>query len=222
VLRLVARRVVVVRDRPPSLLHRVWLADGIQVEPVPGRLGEHEDQLGASGESIGDRFGHRVRLVPRDLVSEAPAVVHERPSYPFRDHEQALVRGFRRGVDPSRDQLGPVSSAGPADACAGVGLPGVRVAEVEPQRAVLSQHPADLGEYRPHRFHELARRGLQPVLAGLAIVPKPPVGRARHDAVRGLGRHLTEGFQGVTAPKSYLVIAVVKARCHDTHSTLVS
>ena len=74
---------------------------------------------------------------------------------------------------------------------------GVGVAEVEPARPVVGEHPARLAEDVPHGVHVGGGGVLVAVLAGHAVVPLAPVGRAGDDAVRRLVGHPGEDRAGV-------------------------
>ena len=142
-------------------------------------------------EPVADRFGHRVGLVPHDRVPEDPPVVLERERDPPGQAEQVLR------VHPGGSVGGDVGAEvgvhpGGAAAAGGVG-----VAEVEPARPVVGEHPPRLAEDVPHGVHVGGGAVLVAVLAGHAVVPLAPVGRAGHDAVRRLAGHRGEDRAGV-------------------------
>ena len=142
-------------------------------------------------EPVADRLGHRVGLVPDDRVPQDPPVLLQRERDPPGQAEQVLRAQPGRAV--GGDVLAEVGvHPGRAAAAGGVG-----VAEVEPARAVVGEHPPRLAEHVPHGVDVGGRGVLVPVLAGHAVVALAPVGRAGDDAVRRLVGHAGEHGAGV-------------------------
>ena len=70
-------------------------ADRVEVEPVAAGSDQQEDHLVPAVETVADRLGHRVGLVPDDRVAEDPAVVLQRERDPPGQAEEVL-RGHPR------------------------------------------------------------------------------------------------------------------------------
>src|SRR5215475_5568846 len=68
----------------------------------------------------------------------------------------------------------------------------VPVTDVYPERPVVAQHATHLPEDVHHRPEPRLRRRLQPDLSSHAIVAKPPIRRARHDALHARGGTLRQ------------------------------
>ena len=78
-------------DAMRTIVADCGLADGIHVEIIARTLGEQEDILVALGATVDDRFGHRVGLLPNDVLTKIETHVAESEGKHPRDTQQILV-----------------------------------------------------------------------------------------------------------------------------------
>ena len=162
-----------------------------RIVEVPRRLAQQEQLFVRRRGPVGARFRHRVGLVPHDLAAQPPAVGLERHRHAggheheiFRLESRRMERRLRFGAPVGR--LLATAAAAAAAAC-------IRIAVVQPQRAVLAQDPPHLAEHAHQVRKVRVERRLEPYHAIFAAVgPQPPVGRAADDALHGLGGQLAE------------------------------
>lgn len=136
-----------------------------------------------AGQPITHRLRRAARLVPDDLVAQettpsacsASARCHGIPS--------RLLRGRPRWCSPVGRSPRPVPAAGRAGVC----VPGVGVADVDPQHAVAAQHPRDLPEDADERAHVRLRVRLPPELpVPTVVVVEVEVRRTGHRRLQGM------------------------------------
>jgi hypothetical protein len=166
-------------------------ADWVQVEPVGRLLDEQEQQLVAAVEPVTDRFGHGVGFVPDDRVAQDPPVVLEGEGRPPRQAEEVLRRPG--GVPVCSEVAAEIGVQ--AGGASPVG--GVRVAEVEPARAVVGQDAARLRERASKGVDVGGRVLFVSVLPGHAVIAFAPVGRAGNDAISRPAGHLGQHLASV-------------------------
>src|SRR5574337_1591 len=142
------------------------------VPVVPRALAQEKEVLMRLRAAIAYRLGHRVWLVPNDVLAQIPTVGLQRERDAPRDADQFL------GLDPRKNSPRGVA-AFPA--------PRIAISEVEPQHAVIAQHPSHLAKHGDHLRHEVIGRRLKPDLPRVTVVAKPVVGRACHAALRASG-----------------------------------
>ena len=114
--------------RPCPISRAVRDADRVEVEEVVAALGGEDHNFIGRAEPVGRALRERVRLVPDGDVADDPAVSGEGQRQPLRRKQEA----------PARRALARV--------------PGVAVAEIEPQRAGRFQRPAGLRRSTVRRF----------------------------------------------------------------------
>ena len=78
----------------------------------------------------------------------------------------------------------------------------IRIPNIQPQRAIVSQHPPHFAEHGDKTLNVLLRRGFKADLAGRAIVAQAIVGRRGHAAVDGFVRQSPQHFERITVEYS--------------------
>ena len=139
--------------------------------------------------SLGRTVSHRLRMgvgfVPDHFGSQPPTGVLESERQPPRDADQILRLQAGRGRWAYRHRPSPVL------AIRGAVLPVTRrvaVPDIEPDRAIIGENPANLVEGEHDALDVVAQSVIPADLVGNLVVPQRPVWRRGHDRLNAAGR----------------------------------
>ena len=149
------------------------LGNRAAVKVIPLCLGKLEHMLIATAAAVNHALRHGVAFLPDDVAAQIPAVLTERQRQPPRDAQHVL------------------------DLCALTGVLAVGIGNVQPEGAVLAEHPVDLAEYL-HQPPDIRLRGsLAPDLPLHPVVPEGVIGRRGNTAVDAVVRQGLEDGKAV-------------------------
>lgn len=144
------------------------------------RLGEHEEVFMRAGRTVLNALRHDIWLVPNDVAAEKPPIVLQSQCESPWDSHEVFVFKSRRIVRTHIHRAVRILFVRSPPAAVSAG---VSIADIEPENAVLFEHPLHFGKNIRQRLNKSRERWFQSDLSRDAVVTQSPIRRRGDDTL---------------------------------------